>query len=113
MFDEANCKAGLEALRSYHSEWDDKAKTPRKTPKHDWSSHDADAAGEMAIQLMDRSGLTRMPRITQSSYDPMRIGDADYVRQLNRDAFAEDEQWERPWMRQHTAGMSDYDPFKP
>ena len=56
VFDAEKCKKGLEALRHYHSEWDEKAKTPRKTPKHDWSSHAADSAGEMAVQLLRREG---------------------------------------------------------
>lgn len=59
VFDAAKCAKGLEALRSYHAEWDDKGRTARKTPKHDWSSHAADAAGEMALQLYERSTLSR------------------------------------------------------
>ncbi len=59
VFDASKCAKGLEALRSYHAEWDDKAKTPRKTPKHDWSSHSADAAGEMAVQLHEITGMGR------------------------------------------------------
>lgn len=39
---------GVEALRSYHREWDDNLKCFRETPVHDWSSHTADAARYMA-----------------------------------------------------------------
>jgi hypothetical protein len=42
-FDAKRCAKGLECLRSYKAEWDDKARTFRKTPKHDWASHAADA----------------------------------------------------------------------
>ena len=42
-FDAAKCAKGLEALRSYHAEWDEKSRTFRDTPKHDSSSHAADA----------------------------------------------------------------------
>src|SRR4029077_275759 len=34
---------GLECLRSYRTEWDEKARAFRKTPEHNWASHGADA----------------------------------------------------------------------
>ncbi len=43
VFDPVKCKRGLEALRSYHREWDDERKTFKLKPLHDWSSHGADA----------------------------------------------------------------------
>ena len=42
-FDEAKCERGLEALRQYQRDWDDKGKTWRGRPRHDWTSHGADA----------------------------------------------------------------------
>jgi phage terminase large subunit len=42
-FDAERCAKGLEALRAYQTEWDEDARTFKKTPKHDWSSHAADA----------------------------------------------------------------------
>lgn len=42
-FDAERCAAGLEALRQYRADYDEKAKTFRDRPKHDWSSHGADA----------------------------------------------------------------------
>jgi phage terminase large subunit len=42
-FDADKCKFGLEALRQYRAEFDDKAKVFKNTPKHDWTSHAADA----------------------------------------------------------------------
>lgn len=42
-FDMERCKAGLEALHSYHFPWDDKRRTLGDVPVHDWASHDADA----------------------------------------------------------------------
>lgn len=38
-FDEEKCKQGLEALRSYRKEWDEKRKEYKNRPFHDWSSH--------------------------------------------------------------------------
>lgn len=42
-FDAGRCEDGLEALRSYRSEYDDKKDTFKPRPVHDWSSHGADA----------------------------------------------------------------------
>jgi len=49
IFHETNTSIGLEALRQYHKEWDDKNKVYKNRPKHDWSSHGADAFRYMAI----------------------------------------------------------------
>jgi len=40
---ETNCKQGLACLMQYHSEYDEKNKVLHTNPKHDWSSHGADA----------------------------------------------------------------------
>jgi phage terminase large subunit len=42
-FDKVRCAQGLEALRSYRVEWDEKARAFKKTPEHNWASHGADA----------------------------------------------------------------------
>ena len=42
-FDETRCAKGLEALRAYKAEWDEDARTFKRTPDHDWASHGADA----------------------------------------------------------------------
>ena len=41
--DEKRCKDGLNALRHYRREWDDRLKVYRDSALHDWSSHGADA----------------------------------------------------------------------
>lgn len=43
------CADGVEALRSYHYEWDEDTKTYSKKPEHDWSSHTADAFRYAAV----------------------------------------------------------------
>jgi hypothetical protein len=48
-FDATNCARGLEALREYKTEWDEVARTFKKTPKHDWSSHAADAFRYLSV----------------------------------------------------------------
>lgn len=42
-FDKEKTSKGLNALKHYHKEFDKKNKVYRKNPKHDWSSHGADA----------------------------------------------------------------------
>ena len=42
-FDEEKCQRGLECLRAYHYEYDEKNKLLRNKPEHDWSSHSSSA----------------------------------------------------------------------
>lgn len=37
------CKEGIEALKQYQFEWDEEKKVFRSKPRHDWTSHAADA----------------------------------------------------------------------
>ena len=41
--DAEHCKAGVESLDHYRKLWDDKRKTWKDTPEHDWACHGADA----------------------------------------------------------------------
>jgi len=51
VFDERKCERGIEALRMYQTEWDDKNSVFKATPKHDWASHGADAFRYLAVAL--------------------------------------------------------------
>jgi phage terminase large subunit len=42
-FDEVACREGIEALRQYRADYDEKTRAFKDTPKHDWTSHTADA----------------------------------------------------------------------
>jgi phage terminase large subunit len=55
-FDAEKCKFGLEALRQYRAEFDDKAKVFKNTPKHDWTSHASDAARYMFMAWRELKG---------------------------------------------------------
>jgi hypothetical protein len=48
-FDAEKCKRGIEALRNYRREFDDKLKAFKDRPLHDWSSHAADAFRYLAL----------------------------------------------------------------
>lgn len=55
-FDQTKCEAGLEALRQYKQDWDDDRKTFRDKPRHDWTSHAADAFRMLALGVKDEKG---------------------------------------------------------
>jgi phage terminase large subunit len=48
-FDDENCTRGIEALRQYRRDFDEKLKTWRGRPLHDWTSHGADAFRYLAV----------------------------------------------------------------
>jgi hypothetical protein len=48
-FDKTKCSDGLEALRQYQREYDEDKKAFRSSPRHDWTSHPADAFRMMAV----------------------------------------------------------------
>ena len=52
-FDARKCDSGIEALRQYRTEFDEKRKTFRASPLHDWSSHPADAFRYLAVGIRD------------------------------------------------------------
>ena len=48
------------ALQNYHADYDEKAKVYRTAPKHDWSSHAADALRTLVLSLESASPGTTM-----------------------------------------------------
>lgn len=48
-FDAKKCEAGIEALRQYRADYDEKQRVFKNTPRHDWTSHPADAFRYMAM----------------------------------------------------------------
>lgn len=62
-FDRVKCGRGVEALKLYRREWDDKNKTFRKSALHDWTSHPADAMRYAAV------GVTGSTSVWKGNYD--------------------------------------------
>lgn len=59
------CEEGIECLRQYQREWDDDKKVFRDRPKHDWTSHSADAFRYLSIVWKDEdSPILKDTRIT-------------------------------------------------
>jgi len=52
-FDKTKCEKGLDALMSYHKEWDEKNQVYKSHPEHDWSSHAADSFRYFAVAFQD------------------------------------------------------------
>lgn len=48
-FDKEKCHRGINCLKNYKKDWDEKNKVFRNNPKHDWASHGADSFRRFAI----------------------------------------------------------------
>ena len=71
-FDKENCKPLLEALRQYHRAYNERLRTFRKTPVHDWSSHAADAFRYLSTGIKENNVWKEQApqKVAQSTYDP-------------------------------------------
>ena len=70
-FDREKCKDGLEALRQYHRAYNDRTRSFRSTPVHDWSSHSADAFRYFAVGLRESRPSQQAPqKQAVMDYDP-------------------------------------------
>ena len=54
--DDGPCTMFLDAIASYHKEWDEDRKHYKDMPEHDWASHAADALRYLAVSFMDDDG---------------------------------------------------------
>lgn len=59
-FDKDKCKDGIEALRMYRRDYDDKRQEFRLHPLHDWTSHYADAFRYFAVGHREQSPMRRV-----------------------------------------------------
>jgi phage terminase large subunit len=65
------CERGIEALRQYRREYDDKLKDWRKNPLHDWTSHGADALRTFATGFDDSTTTSSGYRIRRPPHPRM------------------------------------------
>lgn len=65
-FDKDKCAQGIDCLRMYRADYDDKNRVLRPTPLHDWSSHGADAFRYGVMGADDRPRHTNLPQIETS-----------------------------------------------
>jgi len=67
-FDEDRCQRGIEALRQYRREWNDKMQTWHQRPQHDWTSHGADAFRYLATGFEAAQPVTLPVRKKRSAW---------------------------------------------
>lgn len=73
-FDKDKTHVGVEMLRQYRQEWDEKRKVFRDHPKHDFTSHSADAFRYLAIGLENRQTTVKAPQqMAVNDYNPFSI----------------------------------------
>ena len=72
-FDAEKCKLGLEALRQYQREYDDEMKVFKNKPRHDWTSHAADAFRYLAIGLPDADVSVHKPIVYPKDHFSNRL----------------------------------------
>jgi phage terminase large subunit len=61
-FDAVRCRDGLEALRQYRTDYDEKAKVFRDKPLHNWASHSADAFRYLAVAWQEVAKAAPPPK---------------------------------------------------
>lgn len=61
-FDATKCERGIDALKVYRAEYDDKLKALRPRPVHDWASHGADAFRYLAVSISDIGSTANFDR---------------------------------------------------
>jgi len=72
-FDRDKTAEGLDMLRQYRQEWDDKKRSFRDAPRHDFTSHAADAFRYLAVGLENRAKMVRPPQaVADNAYNPFQ-----------------------------------------
>lgn len=61
-FDETKCAFGIEVLRNYQKAFDEKNKTFRQIPLHNWASHGADAIRQLGVHYREKTAAREAPR---------------------------------------------------
>lgn len=65
-FDKKKCSRGLSALESYQAEWDEGKKKLADKPKHDWTSHAADAFRTFSVGYAPKRQVKTVSSIVNS-----------------------------------------------
>lgn len=66
-FDREACLEGIEALKQYRKQWDDKRKVFQSHPYHDWTSNPADAFRQFAVGYQAAAPIPRI-HISRKSF---------------------------------------------
>jgi hypothetical protein len=71
-FDEVKCVQLIQSLENYKKEWDDRAACWRSHPRHDWSSHAADAFRVLATGLSMITGQKSQVDLERAALESQR-----------------------------------------
>lgn len=77
-FDRLNADTGIERLRNYTKDFDEKLQMPKKTPKHDINSHGADAFMVFAV-WWDRHKKDYQLKLNYNNQDFNSLSQEDYL----------------------------------
>lgn len=73
-FDAEKCDDGIEGLKSYRREWDEKKETFGSSPVQDWSKHFADAFRMLAWgHGLRREGSIELQQFADQSYKELEL----------------------------------------
>jgi len=73
-FDRDKCQEGIDYLRQYRQDWDERKKIFRDQPRHDYTSHSADAFRYLATGLNQRERMIKPPQqVAVNDYNPFSI----------------------------------------
>jgi phage terminase large subunit len=64
-FDGEKCRDGIEALRQYRADFDEKTRAFKDTPKHDWTSHTADAFRYLCMAWREEAKPVEEPKVPE------------------------------------------------
>lgn len=67
-FDERGTKDGVEALKNYCRDYDEKNKVFRDRPLHNWASHGSDAIRQLALHYRENIGITEQQAHREQRY---------------------------------------------
>ena len=68
-FDADRCRDGLEALRAYRVDFDERTKAFSDRPRHDWSSHSADSFRYLSIAWREADPEKPKEPVRRDSWD--------------------------------------------
>lgn len=89
-FDETRCALLLKALMQYRQDWTERGQTFKPTPRHDWTSHAADAFRYLAVGLRPAEFHERplKPYHARTAFNPLTHGTARRPPLLRTTPFA-------------------------
>lgn len=93
-FDAERCKVGLEALRQYRADYDEKNRTFRNEPKQNWATHGADAFRYLCMAWREAVGKAQPQTEAERYAEQLRVtAELTKPRTWAEVTADEDEEW--------------------